>query len=259
MDSRITHAALYTSCIGDLRPTEANHHGCDVVRRDFHRSPEGGIFRNRDHHRPEFSRCTEQLKICGSGHLIIFGIDIPGRRMRHHKTGGIAEKCNVFCGKTSTDAFHLFWTVNKRKFYGLPVSVIWCVGEKINEKPEHCSIDLPVEKLSVRAPVHYQRIQNIRSIVSHYRIAAVFWIPVEDAYRPTWTYSQAVLTTPAGMILIRYGTATMIFFVEIQQLTGTDFDTAAAADAELVIYFKFCNIDHSLKKPAVRFQRCRYI
>jgi hypothetical protein len=167
--------------------------------------------------------------------------------MRHQKTRGVAEKRGVVCRKTVSDAVHLFWAVNKRKFYGLPVPVIWCVGKKINEEPEHCSIDLPVEKLSVRAAVHYQRIQNIRSIVSHYRIAAVFWIPVEDAYRSTWTYSQAVLTTPAGMILIRYGTATMILFVEIQQLTGTDFDTAAAADAELVIYFKFCNIDHSLK------------
>ena len=126
------------------------------------------------------------------------------------------------------------------------------VCNSVDLKQYHVTYDIDKDRSRVR-------IQNIRSIVSHYRIAAVFWIPVEDAYRPTWTYSQAVLTTPAGMILIRYGTATMIFFVEIQQLTGTDFDTAAAADAELVIYFKFCNIDHSLKKPAVHFQRCRYI
>ena len=109
------------------------------------------------------------------------------------------------------------------------------------------------------APVQYKSIQHIRSIFTGYRVAAVFGVTAEDLYCPARTDCQAVLTTPAGMILIRCCPATMIFFVEIQQLTWTDFDTAAAADAELVIYFKFCNIDHSLKKPAVRFQRCRYI
>lgn len=105
----------------------------------------------------------------------------------------------------------------------------------------------------------YKRIQHMRSIVPRYRVSAVLGVTAEDLYRPARTDCQTVLTPPAGMILIRDCPTAMILFIEIQQLSGTDLDTTAAADTELVVYFKFCIIDHSLKKPAVRLQRCRYI
>ncbi len=247
MDSGIAYAALYAARIRDLRPAEADHHGGDVIRRDSQDRPDSGVFRKWNQNRTKSAGRTEQLKICSSSHLIKFGIKFPGGRMRHQKTGCIAEKRGNFRGKILPDADHLISAVDECKLYRLPVPVVWCIGKQVDEKPDHSRVYLPVEESSMGASVQYKRIQHIRSIFAGYRVAAVFGVTAEDLYCPARADGQTVLTPPAGMILIRCSPTAMILFIEIQQLPGTDLDATAASDAELVIYFKFCNIDHSLK------------
>lgn len=240
MEPGVANPALYAAGIGDLRPAEPDHHGGDVVRRDLQRCPDGRIvLRKREHYRAKAAGCTKQFKISGGGHLIVLGILLTGRRVGDQKTWSIAEEAVLIRIQVVQDPGHLICAINESELYGLPVSVIWRIGQKVDEKAGHGGIHFPVEEPSVRAPGHDQRIQNIGGIIPGYRITAVFRITVEDLDRASWADCQTMLATPAGMLLIRCVSAAMIFVIKIQQMSRTYLDASAASDAQMVIHFKF--------------------
>ena len=248
MEPGVANPALYAAGIGDLRPAKPDHHGGGVVRRDLQRCPDGRIvLRKRDYYCTKAAGCTKQFKIGGGSHLIVRGILLSRRRVGDQKTWSIAEEAALLRIQVVQDPGHLICAINESELYGLPVSVIWRIGQKVDEKTGHGGVHFPVEDPSVRAPGHDQRIQNIGGIIPRDRFAAVFQIAVEDLDRASRTDRQTVLATPAGILLIRCVSAAMIFVIKIQQMSRTYLDAATASDAQMIIHFKFCNIDHSLK------------
>ena len=162
MEPGVANPALYAAGIGDLRPAKPDHHGGGVVRRDLQRCPDGRIvLRKRDYYCTKAAGCTKQFKIGGGSHLIVRGILLSRRRVGDQKTWSIAEEAALLRIQVVQDPGHLICAINESELYGLPVSVIWRIGQKVDEKTGHGGVHFPVEEPSVRAPGHDQRIQDI--------------------------------------------------------------------------------------------------